>query len=87
MPDEPLLPDTVFLKQELVGIPDAVSSDMKTLSRAVEATWASLRGWQATASGTHNPLIWALFIVCIAIACALDGREWMDRRINRPGHG
>lgn len=87
MPDEPILPDTVFLKQELAGIPDAVSTDMKSLSRAVEANWVSLRGWQASATGSHNPLVWALFLVCIAAACALDGREWMTRRINRPGHG
>lgn len=87
MPDEPLLPDAVFLKQELVGIPDAVSTDMKTFSRAVEANWAFLRGWQATTSGSHNPVIWVLFLVCIAAACALDGREWMARRIDRPGHG
>lgn len=87
IPDEPLLPDAVFLKEELVGIPDAVATDMSTFARAVEANWAALRVWQATASGGHNPFIWAIFIVCMVAAFALDGREWMARHINRPGHG
>lgn len=85
MPQEPLLPEWAFMKQELLGIPAAVAGDMASFSQALEARWDSLTVWQASSGGMHSPWLWVMFLACIVAACALDGMEFMSRRVNRLG--
>lgn len=85
MPQEPLLPEWAFMKQELLGIPAAVAGDMASFSQALEARWDSLAVWQASAGGMDSPWLWVAFLVCIVAACALDGMEFRSRRVNRLG--
>lgn len=82
---EPLLPEWGFVKQELMGIPVGVSGDLSALGQWSEGAWDSVNGWLSAIGSGYSPWVWTLFIVCVAAACALDGMEWMSRRMNRTG--
>lgn len=82
---DPILPEWGFVKQELMAIPVGVSGDLWALGQWSESAWNSLNGWLSVFASGDSPWVWTLFIVCLAAACALDGMEWMSRRMNRTG--
>ncbi|MBL7647194.1 MAG: hypothetical protein JNK74_13485 [Candidatus Hydrogenedentes bacterium] len=86
LPQEPLLPDWAFLKEELLGIPVAVAGDMAVFSEWAGELWRSVNLWEMGPLGGDNPWVWVLFGACAATAFALDGMEWMSRRFKGPGH-
>ena len=83
LPREPVLPEWEFVKQELTGIPASVAGDVVTLGRRSEGAWASANGWLSLFGRGYSPWMWIVFGVCVAAACALDGMEWMSRRVHR----
>ena len=83
-PQESLLPDWDFVQHELTGIPAGVAGDLAALGRWSESAWDSANGWLSLFGGGYSPWVWMLFFLCVAAACALDGMEWMSRRVHRP---
>ncbi|MCC6142729.1 MAG: hypothetical protein IT368_02870 [Candidatus Hydrogenedentes bacterium] len=82
---EPFLPEWEVLRQELTTIPVGLNRDLAAFGEWSENSWASVSHWLSAFGRGFSPWVWALFILCGAAACALDGMEWMARRMNRTG--
>ena len=78
-----LLPEWDFLKDELMAIPAGVAVDYVELGQWSDGAWSALNGWLVAFGSGAGPWLWTLFILCVVAACALDGMEWMSRRIHR----
>ncbi len=85
-PEGPILPEWAFLKEELMGIPLAVTGDIALFSEWARSLWDSVNNWEAGPFGGDNPWVWLLFAGCVATAGALDGMEWISRRFKGSGH-
>jgi len=84
LPRESMLPEWDFVRQELRAIPAGVAGDLAVFGRWSESAWASAYGWLSLFGGGYSPWAWMVFVVSVAAACALDGMEWMSRRVHRP---